>query len=37
MIKEKLIFIEHIIESIVNIENFMQNVSKDSFLKNREK
>lgn len=37
MNKEPLIFIEHILDSIKNIETFMKNISKEYFFKNREK
>ncbi|MBU2576694.1 MAG: DUF86 domain-containing protein [Nanoarchaeota archaeon] len=37
MSKEPLIFIEHILESIQNIESFIKNSSKNYFLKNKEK
>src|SRR3989344_4296791 len=37
MIKDPLIFIEHIIESIKNIEVFMNEVNKENFFKNTEK
>lgn len=37
MKKEPLIFIKHILESIKNIEDFMKGISKDYFLKNKEK
>ena len=37
MKKDPLIFIEHILESIKNIEDFMQGVSKSYFLNNKEK
>lgn len=35
--KEPIIFIEHILENIEDIENFTENVSKEDFLKNKEK
>jgi uncharacterized protein with HEPN domain len=35
--KESIIFIEHIIECIENIELFTKGVSKEDFLKNKEK
>ena len=35
--KDSLVFIEHISENIANIELFMKDVSKHSFLKNKEK
>lgn len=37
MKKDVSIFIEHILESITNIEEFMEDVTKESFLKNKEK
>ena len=37
MIKDPLIFVEHIIESITNIEAFIKNVAKGYFFKNKEK
>ncbi len=37
MKKNDLLFIEHINDSIKNAENFVKGVSKDSFLKNKEK
>lgn len=37
MIKDPSIFIEHIIENIIDIESFVKNVDKDKFLKNKEK
>lgn len=37
MTKEDLIFIGHIIENINDIESFMRDVTKESFLKNKEK
>jgi len=37
MKKNELIFVEHINDSIKNVENFVKSVSKDSFLKNTEK
>jgi len=37
MTKENLIFIGHIIENINDIESFMRGVTKESFLKNKEK
>lgn len=37
MIKDPLVFIEHIIESIKNIESFIEEISKEVFFKNREK
>lgn len=37
MSKDILIFIEHILDSMNNIEAFMKNISKDSFFKNKEK
>lgn len=37
MIKEPLIFLEHIIENIEDIEDFARGVSKEDFLKNKEK
>src|SRR3989338_2425453 len=37
MKKNELIFIEHINDSIKNVDNFVKGVSKDSFLKNIEK
>lgn len=37
MIKDSLVFIEHIIESIKNIESFMKKISKEAFFKNKEK
>ncbi len=35
--KDDLVFIEHILESISNIELFTKSVSKQSFLENKEK
>ena len=35
--KEPIIFIEHIIESITDIENFTENIEKENFLENKEK
>ena len=35
--KDNKIYLEHILESIKNIESFMYNVSKSSFIKNIEK
>ena len=35
--KEPIIFIEHIIESITDIENFTENIEKEDFLENKEK
>ena len=35
--KDPLIFIKHILESIKNIEDFMRNVEKSKFLKDKEK
>ncbi|MEK6921709.1 MAG: DUF86 domain-containing protein [Nanoarchaeota archaeon] len=37
MKKDVLIFVEHILESIHNIEDFMDGVTKEVFLKNKEK
>jgi len=37
MKKDPLIFVEHILESINNIEDFMKNVKKEMFLKDKEK
>ena len=37
MKKDPIIFIEHIIDSIKNIEQFMKNVKKEDFFKNKEK
>ena len=37
MKKDALIFINHIIDNIKNIEMFMNNISKEEFFKNREK
>ena len=37
MKKNYFIFVEHILESIKNIENFMRDVEKDKFLKDKEK
>lgn len=37
MNKDPIIFIEHIIDSIKNIEYFMKKVSKESFFENKEK
>ena len=37
MSKEPLIFIEHILESIKNIEDFIKDSSKNYFLKDKEK
>ncbi len=37
MKKDTSIFIEHILESIQNIEDFVQDISKVVFLKNKEK
>lgn len=37
MKKDSMIFVEHIIDSIKNIEAFMKKVSRESFLKNKEK
>ena len=37
MKKESLIFIEHILESISDIESFVKGITKKSFLKNKEK
>jgi len=37
MKKEPLIFIKHILESIENIEDFMKGVSRNHFLRNKEK
>jgi uncharacterized protein with HEPN domain len=37
MNKDLLIFIEHILESIENIDSFTENSSEASFLKNKEK
>ena len=37
MKKEPLIFIQHILDSIKNIEDFMRSASKSYFLKNKEK
>lgn len=37
MKKDPLIFIEHILENIEDIENFIRNVTKEDFLKNKEK
>lgn len=37
MKKDPIIFIKHILESIKNIESFIDEVSKDSFFKNKEK
>ena len=35
MKKEPLVFIEHILESIKNIENFSQGISKNEFIKDK--
>jgi uncharacterized protein with HEPN domain len=35
--KEPIIFIEHILESIIDIENFTKNIEKEDFLENKEK
>ena len=35
--KDDLIFVEHVLESIANIELFIKDASKQSFLKNKEK
>jgi uncharacterized protein with HEPN domain len=35
--KEPIIFVEHIIENIEDIENFTENVEKEDFLENKEK
>jgi uncharacterized protein with HEPN domain len=35
--KEPIIFIEHILENIVDIEKFIEGVDKEDFLKNKEK
>ena len=37
MSKESIIFIEHIINNIEDIENFTRNIRKEDFLKNKEK
>jgi len=37
MKKEPLIFIKHILESIKNIEDFIRDISKSRFLRNKEK
>ncbi|MBU0907098.1 MAG: DUF86 domain-containing protein [Nanoarchaeota archaeon] len=37
MKRESLIFVEHILESIKDIENFIKGVSRESFMKNKEK
>jgi len=37
MKKDETVFIAHILESIENIETFMENVSKESFFDNKEK
>ena len=37
MKKDSLIFIQHAIESIENIELFMKNIQKESFFNNKEK
>ncbi len=37
MKKDSLIFVEHILDSIKNIEDFIKKVSKESFFKNKEK
>ena len=37
MSKEPIIFIEHIIENISDIENFSKDINKEDFLKNKEK
>ena len=37
MKKDPLIFVEHILESVNNIEDFMKNVKKEMFLKDKEK
>mgnify|MGYP001592952896 FL=1 len=37
MKKEEMIFIEHILQSIEDIERFMEKVSKELFFKNKEK
>ena len=37
MKKDALIFLEHILESIENVELFTKNVSQESFFKNKEK
>ena len=37
MKKESLVFIEHILENIDEIESFVKEVSKESFLENKEK
>lgn len=35
--KDPSIFLEHILENINDIENFMRNVKKEDFIKNKEK
>jgi uncharacterized protein with HEPN domain len=35
--KDPIIFIEHILENIFDIESFTKNVSKENFLENKEK
>ncbi len=37
MSKESIIFVEHIIDNIGDIEKFTENVGKENFLKNKEK
>ena len=37
MTKDPLIFLNHILESIENIEEFIKEVSRDSFIENKEK
>lgn len=37
MIKNPIIFIEHILENITDIESFVKNVTKEDFLKDKEK
>lgn len=37
MIKDSSIFIEHILENIIDIESFVKNIDKEKFLKNKEK
>ena len=37
MKKDSLIFVEHILENIEDINTFVKNIDKDKFLKNKEK
>ena len=37
MTKDSSVFLEHIIENIIDIESFIKNVNKEEFLKNKEK